>query len=90
MSIDGLITVYEKATGQKVRIPPHWMDNPDLSAPFERTPSSRSRESDPTDAGTPNVPVDTSTTNTARADRPGRPSTTVQSNTETPAAGAKE
>lgn len=99
MSIDGLITVYRRDTGEKVRIPPHWLDNPDLAEPFQRTPSSRARTaatSTPTDADTPatdggDVPdLDTSTTPTTRTAARGRASTTVQSDTETPAAGAKE
>lgn len=89
MSVDGLITVYRRDTGEKVRIPPHWLDQPDLAEPFERTPSSRAREAaratTSTDApatGGQATDLDTSTT------RPG--TTRTGTTTETPAAGAKE
>lgn len=95
MSVDGLITVYRRDTGEKVRIPPHWLDNPDLAGPFERTPSSRARDAaspaDTPDADTAADPgavsdLDTSTTSKTSKSR----KTTAQSDTETPAAGAKE
>lgn len=77
MSVDGLITVYRSDTGEKVRIPPHWLDNPDLAVPFRKTPKTRATEqrgrATSTDAGKrPEPGLDTPTT------------------TETPAAGAKE
>ncbi|CAI9417372.1 hypothetical protein [Nocardioides sp. T2.26MG-1] len=89
MSIDGLITVYRTDTGEKVRIPPHWMDNPTLAAPFQRTPSSRDTAATSPDTPAPADPVpDLDSTTSTRTTRPGR--TTTAQPTETPAAGAKE
>lgn len=35
---DDFVNVYSKATGRKRSIPPHWLDNERLMAPFEKTP----------------------------------------------------
>lgn len=39
-----LIDAYRKDTGQKVRIPAHWIGHPRLGEPFSKTPSQRARE----------------------------------------------
>ena len=38
------IKVYRKDTGEKVRVPAHWMDHPSLSKPFRKTPMQRARD----------------------------------------------
>jgi hypothetical protein len=42
------IKVYRKDTGEIVRVPEHWMDNPSLSKPFRKTPSQKARETQQT------------------------------------------
>lgn len=92
MSIDGLVAAYRIDTGEEVRIPPHWLDDPTLSKPFTTIPPTGTSDTpdsdpDPTDPDpTPGPDLDTTTTRTSRFGR----SSTVQSDTETPAAGAKE
>ena len=39
-----LIDAYRKDTGEKVRIPGHWIDHPELGRPFAKTPSQKARE----------------------------------------------
>lgn len=85
MSIDGLVAAYRIDTGEEVRIPPHWLDDPTLGAAFQKDPPP-----DPADTTSPDPApgpdLDTTTTRTSRFGR----TTPVQSDTETPAAGAKE
>lgn len=38
---DGKIPVYSIVNGQKTRVPPHYMDHPELSKNFRLTPSSK-------------------------------------------------
>jgi len=38
------VNVYRKDTGEKVRVPEHWMDHPTLSKPFRKTPMQRARD----------------------------------------------
>ncbi|MHA7132539.1 hypothetical protein [Oerskovia turbata] len=42
-----LIDAYRRDTGQKVRIPEHWIGHPRLGAPFSKTPSQKARENAP-------------------------------------------
>lgn len=69
------VDVYAKTTGEKYRVPAHWMDHPTLSKPFRKTPKQRGADGEPASA-TPVTDVVTAT--------PANPTT------ETPAAGAKE
>lgn len=39
--IDAFVDVYAKSTGQKQRIPKHWLDHPVLGRDFVLTPSAR-------------------------------------------------
>lgn len=71
----GFVDVYAKATGEKHRVPEHFMTHPTLSKPFRKTPKQRASE---TESATPSTDVVTAT--------PANPTRT----TETPAAGAKE
>jgi len=32
-----IVTVFRKDTGEKVRVPEHWLEHPTLGAPFSRT-----------------------------------------------------
>lgn len=42
------ITAYRKDTGEKVRIPEHWIGHPELGEPFRKTkPTARSAEAQP-------------------------------------------
>ena len=44
-----LITAYRKDTGERVRIPEHFLDHPTLSVPFSREPVEEvERETDKT------------------------------------------
>ena len=44
-----LITAYRKDTGERVRIPEHFLDHPTLSVPFSREPLEEvERETDKT------------------------------------------
>lgn len=40
-----LIDAYRRDTGEKVRIPAHWLDHPTLREPFAKTPSQKARDS---------------------------------------------
>lgn len=40
-----LIDAYRRDTGEKVRIPAHWLDHPTLRGPFAKTPSQKARDS---------------------------------------------
>lgn len=42
--VDGFVDAYSKSTGQKQRIPEHWLDHPVLGKDFTLTPSARARE----------------------------------------------
>jgi hypothetical protein len=39
-----LINAYRKDTGEKVRIPEHWIGHPKLGAPFRKTPLQRAAD----------------------------------------------
>lgn len=39
----GFVEVVVVATGEKVLVPPHWMESPVLSAPFKFAPSTRAK-----------------------------------------------
>ena len=41
-----IITAYRKDTGERVRIPEHFLDHPTLSVPFSREPVEVERETD--------------------------------------------
>lgn len=73
------IDVYSKKTGKKHRVPAHFMDNPRLAAPFRKTPKQTAAETRALGTATPATDVITVPSED--------PSNT---NTETPAAGAKE
>lgn len=38
------VNVYSRTTGDKHRVPAHWMDHPTLSKPFRKTPKQRASE----------------------------------------------
>lgn len=38
------IDAYRKDTGEKVRIPEHWIGHPTLGKPFSKTPAQRARD----------------------------------------------
>lgn len=42
--MDGFVSAYSKSTGQKQRIPRHWIGHPVLGLDFELTPSSKADE----------------------------------------------
>lgn len=44
-----LISAYRKDTGEKVRIPEHWLDDPNLGEPFAKTPRQKARDARTTD-----------------------------------------
>lgn len=48
---DNFTEVVVKATGEKTHVPPHWMDDPVLSRPFELPPSVRAAQA--ADQGAP-------------------------------------
>lgn len=70
------VDVYDKKTGKKQKVPPHYLDNPVLMRPFSRTPKSKaadqaaasstttSTSSTSSDAGTPSAPATHRTTET--------------------------
>lgn len=53
------IEAYRKDTGEKVRIPEHWLDDPILGKPFRKTPTQRARENQGGPAADENVAVAT-------------------------------
>ena len=73
------VDVYSKATGEKHRVPAHFMTNPVLSKPFRKTPKQRATEGTP-ESATPATDVVTPTPSAS----------TTTSTTDTPAAGDKE
>lgn len=52
------IDVYSRATGEKHRVPAHFMTHPTLSKPFRKTPKQRASE---TETATPVTDVVTAT-----------------------------
>lgn len=52
------INVYDRKSGNKHRVPAHWMDHPTLSKPFRKTPKQRASE---TESATPVTDVVTAT-----------------------------
>ncbi len=42
------INAYRVDTGEKVRIPEHWLDDPTLGKPFRKTPAQRARDTEKT------------------------------------------
>ncbi|WP_435744903.1 hypothetical protein [Nocardioides sp. SYSU DS0663] len=72
----GFINVYSRATGEKHRVPKHFMDHPTLKKPFRLTPKQRATDDAAAESATPATDVATATSATPT--------------TETPAAGAKE
>lgn len=79
------VDVYAKATGQKHRVPAHWMTHPTLSKPFRKTPKQRATDGTNTDPAAGSVTPGTDVATTA----PDLDTTTTPT-TETPAAGDKE
>lgn len=41
-----LIDAYRKDTGEKVRVPEHWIDHPTLGKPFRKTPQQKARDTE--------------------------------------------
>lgn len=84
------VNAYVIATGEKQRIPAHWLDHPTLGAPFRLTPSARAAEqrTPATQPAAPVAPTSTDVTSTPASTTPPNPN--PLSTTETPAAGAKE
>lgn len=72
----GFVNVYHRETGDKYRVPAHWMTHPTLSKPFRKTPKQRASDAE---SATPSTDVVTAAS--------ANPTTRT---TETPAAGAKE
>lgn len=64
---DGFISVYSKATGDKQRVPEHWLDVPSIAKQFNKTPRQRNR--DRADEQTTNQASDTQAT-TANTETP--------------------
>lgn len=54
-----LITAYRKDTGERVRIPEHFLDHPTLSVPFSREPVEVEVERETDKAVVAPVPVNT-------------------------------
>jgi hypothetical protein len=48
--VSGFVEVYRKDTGEKVRIPAHWLGS-SLGKPFRKTPLQRAADSTPKPAG---------------------------------------
>lgn len=42
--MDGFVSVYSKTTGQKHRVPEHWVDHPVLGRGISRTPTQKARD----------------------------------------------
>lgn len=40
------IDAYRKDTGEKVRIPEHWIGHPELGKPFRKTPQQKARDNE--------------------------------------------
>ncbi|MBB3041222.1 hypothetical protein [Nocardioides soli] len=85
MSVDGLTSAYRVDTGEKVRIPPHWLDHPTLGKPFRRTPKSRA--ADQAHAGSTSSDPDSGTPAGSDLDTPTSGDGDPAAPTETPAAG---
>lgn len=79
---DRFVDAYDKKTGDRCRVPAHWLDHPTLGKPFRKTPKPHTGGAAAAPSATPVTDVVTST--------PANPPTTAASTTETPAAGAKE
>jgi len=72
---DNFVDAYVIATGEKQRIPRHWLDHPTLGAPFRLTPKAAAKQrraaetADPADA----EPTDTDATDPATQVEPEEP-----------------
>lgn len=73
---DRFVDVFAKKTGDRYRVPAHWLDHPELGKPFRRTPKPGTGGAKAARSATPDTDVVTMT--------PDNPTH------ETPAAGDKE
>lgn len=48
-----LIDAYRKDTGEKVRVPEHWIGHRVLGAPFAKTPVQKARDAAPIKSSAP-------------------------------------
>lgn len=53
-----LTSAYRKDTGEKVHVPEHWIGDPHVGAPFEKTPSQRARDARRSAGDEPDGPDD--------------------------------
>ncbi len=45
------VNAYRKDTGEKVRVPEHWIGHPTLGEPFRKTPTQRARDTEASEQG---------------------------------------